>query len=65
MAKELKLKSLGLAGLCDYYGLPSSEEYKLLKEKFQRGDCWRRRPLLEPMIQYSRRDGKTIQVKLH
>ena len=56
-AQSLNLnKNLGLAKLCDYYGLKNSEAYMELKKEFQTTD-WRVRPLSESMIKYGLHDS--------
>lgn len=55
-AKQLKLaEGLGLAKVCASYGLAHVEEFKRLKELYQKTD-WRVRPLSDEMIQYGRYD---------
>ena len=54
-ARVLRLEHVGLARVCQHYGLKDSEEYIDLKSRYQACD-WRRRPLTEPMIRYGRYD---------
>ena len=55
-ARQLKLEEgLGLAKVCESYGLQNVEEYTTLKEQYQRTD-WRVRPLSDEMIRYGRYD---------
>uniref|UniRef100_A0A6U2S7D2 HRDC domain-containing protein n=1 Tax=Leptocylindrus danicus TaxID=163516 RepID=A0A6U2S7D2_9STRA len=58
-ARTLRMEKVGLAALCEYYKLESSEEYAKLKSQYQRCD-WRKRPLSEPMIQYGRYDVRYL-----
>jgi ribonuclease D len=55
-AQVLKLPNgLGLAWVCQHYGLVNVEQYKDLKAMYQTTD-WRRRPLTDDMIRYGRYD---------
>eukprot|EP00934_Nitzschia_sp_Nitz4_P007677 Nitzschia sp. Nitz4//scaffold42_size132992//82037//84154//NITZ4_003406-RA/size132992-processed-gene-0.38-mRNA-1//-1//CDS//3329551739//7667//frame0 len=54
-AKRLRLTQVGLANVCEHYGLSTSQEYKALKKEYQTTD-WTIRPLTDPMIQYGRYD---------
>jgi len=54
-AKALRLRTHGLSGICEHYGLTTAADYSSLKKEYQNTD-WRRRPLTEPMIQYGRYD---------
>ena len=54
-AKEMGLDSLGLAAVCEHYGLRDVDTYLDLKATYQSCD-WRVRPLTHSMIQYGRYD---------
>jgi ribonuclease D len=55
-AEILKLPcGLGLASVCQHYGLANVKRYRELKAKYQTTD-WRRRPLTDDMIRYGRYD---------
>jgi ribonuclease D len=54
-ARILGLPGLGLAKVCEYYGITEGEKYEELKAVYQACD-WRIRPLTAPMIQYGRYD---------
>lgn len=54
-AQVLKLEGKGLATICSYYGLQTSELYHDLKQNYQATN-WTKRPLTDPMILYGRYD---------
>jgi ribonuclease D len=55
-AQILKVPNgLGLASVCQHYGLVNVQQYKDLKATYQTTD-WRRRPLTDDMIRYGRYD---------
>lgn len=60
-ARVLKIEGLGLASVCEYYGL-KCDVYRTLKAEYQTCD-WRVRPLTGPMMQYGRYDIRFL-VKL-